>query len=361
MDTGDNMPEIMIQPLPVGFECYDSHVILYLKGHKDYECIEAMIRDNPAGEPHIRAILTFHGGLQVEHINDEAYAGAFIQDKKTCRIVFTPIKYVKKIKKRTVEIHLEFKSYRNEEIVFHLVSAGKAKSSGTGLINPGGRSRQLSLPIMHREKSAIAGKGSYLTINGRQCDIPVIVNIPLLFKGFKGYYSEQFNIAAFRAGTENVRIITYPLKITPEEKWVYEYRNKKEAYHIAEISGSEVTLLGDACTINAVLYKDNILIRKISYHSQSTKPEFSITFTPSVPVFSKDEIKVPGRYGFSLSIDRHEALVSGLASAGTSKGCFLLDLLPLQPDWAAERPVHILIRKLAADQFNIKTEIAKYL
>lgn len=361
MNTGQPMP-VVIQPLPVDFEAYDCHVILYLKGHKDYESIEAMIRENNSGKPFIRAVITLHGGLQINHINDEAFAGISKQSKKYTKIYFSTVKYESIYKKKYIEINLSFTSYRNEEIVLHFITAGKAKSPGTGLLNPGRRSYRLTLPVIYPELTSNAGKGSYVTINGQYCGIPVIAGKLPAFSRLKGYYSEHFNIADLRAGTRNIQITASPSAARAGEEWVYKLNGKSESYRISDIQENIITIQGDSCVIIAAILNNDVFIEHMTFHTikpcKDFMPRLTIAFTPPVPAFTSLNTGVFCNSKFSISLNNHNDLVTGKVQANTANGVLSLALLPLEPEWAAARQVHLTIKKQGTTQFCIKTKIS---
>lgn len=362
-DTKADMYKVIIQPLPVYFECCDYHVMLYLDGHKDYEAIEAMIVESSCGEPQIRLIITLHGGMQVDHINDEDLADRLKVDKRKRKVFYTTMEYIRQSKKGIAHIHLAFRSFQGEYIQFDLHAISKASPSRIGIINPGEHSKQFSLPVMYPERTTLAGAKSSIKIDDTEYKIPVKIKIPLLFKGLKGYYSELFNIAVFRAGTRNISVIGFPAKVEVGEEWVYDNGGKKETFRIEERTGDNIIIRGMNCKIHAEIKEEHLLIQKVTFYSNppsGPQSDFTVEFTPSIPAPYSNTGNDNNKFDFTMSINNHKSIITGTATINNSNGFFSTDLIPSQPEWAVARPVSINIRELPEGLFSIKTQILEH-
>lgn len=353
-----NKHNLIVQPFPIYFDCNDYHVMLFFKSHPEYESIEAMIKEHEDGAPFIRTIITRLNQTQVDHINDKDTEEMLKNRKRKREVYYTPIHYEREEKSGKAHIVLKFISFKGEDIVFDFY-APKASDRYASLINPGGHSMHISLPVMYPERTTLAGPKSKMVINGIKYKVPVKVWIPLFFKGMRGYYSETFNIGVFRAGTEHVKIIRTPVDLKAGEKWIYESGNEVAVYEITDIKDNTISILKENESVTAEISDAGFKIKKISVYSASRQnkiAEFSIEFMPSLLVSPAVENGQEKEANFSISIDNHTSLITGKARAQRNHNEIKLLLTPVQPEWAAKRPVSTVIRGQDGE-FILDTEI----
>lgn len=355
-----NLKDIIIQPFPIHFDRNDYHVILFLKNHPEYEAIEAMIRKNENNKnPYIRAIITHLDKSQVDFINDKNIVEIIKNRRIKREIHYTPIYYEQSQKSGKQHILIKFTSHRKESINFDFYTAGRPSSKYCKLIDPLGHSKDISLPAMYPEKTSLAGSKSKVVINGVEYKPPVKKWIPLIFKGMEGYYSEIFNIGVLRAGTEQIKIIESPSEVKRGQKWVLKTGNETKTYEITDIKGDNITVNGKNECIKADLVNEKVRINEISCLSSSKNGRTSIfllKFIPSISVsFNKNSVEY-SKANFSISIDEHSDLITGVVDSKVDKNLISLTLRPHQPLWAVKRPFSTQI-KMQDDSHIINSEI----
>jgi len=321
--------------------------MLYFKRHPEYESIEAMIKERGYDDPYIRIIITRLDGTQVDHINDAEAVKALKLKKAKREMLYTPIYYQHVKENGKTHIVLKFISFKGERVHFDFY-APKPSDKYAHLIDPGTHSLHTSLPVMYPEKTTLAGPKSKIVINDIYYKIPVKICIPLFFKRMKGYYSYMFNMGVLRANVEHKKIIHVPQEILPGEKWIYDCGNRLEVYKIAAIEGNTMLLFKDGEEITADIDGNVYKIRMISLFSplnDGKKAEFSIEFTPSLPISSDDGVRQTAESNFSISINSHKSLITGKAKSEMLVDSTRLLLAPSRPEWTSKRPVLTLISR----------------
>lgn len=361
-ENGIPLRNLFIQPFPIHFDSHDIHVMLYMKGHSEYESVEAMIRENRDGTQHIRVIMTFLDGTQVDHVNDSDTVQRLKNSGRRRQVHHTPILYQRSLtgKKGNVHVHLSFTTFRGEEVVFDLDTAAPASTRRIALIDPGCHSLHSSLPVMVPGKTTLAGRKSRLSICGINFRIPVKIWIPFLFKGMKGYYSEGFHIGVLRAGIGQTKILGAPIALQPGESWVYDTAGSKAIYEITERDGNILTIRGPGTTIIAEVDEDGLSVKRIGLDSTTGAGEtttYALGFSPSVPVYKSRSMPQECEADFDISIGRRDRLVSGTLHTVTDEACMRMALIPEQPDWAAKRPVYMVLEMPEDGRITVRTEM----
>jgi len=351
---------MFIQPFPLYFDCNDYHVMLYFKNHPEYESVEAMIQEQNEGDPFIRIIITRLDQTQVDHINNQEYVDRLKIKKRKREFYYTPIHYDRSQNSKGMHIVLKFTSFKGESVCFDFYTASKAESKYTGLIDPGGHSMKISLPVMYPERGMLAGPKSSITINETKYKIPVKVWIPLFFKGMKGYFSEIFNIGVFRAGTEEIKLVNAPKIFKTGEKWIYESESEVSVYKIEEIKEGMLIVRKDNEEIEAEYLNGSCKIKRITLFSSTRQSSsmFSVEFEPSLPVEAVNDPEENNETRFSISIGQHYSLVEGKVNVKQTDKSTTLILIPGRPEWTVKRPVYITIMK-CDELFVIKTTVGK--
>lgn len=348
-----NTQLIFVQPFSLVFNHNDIHVMLYFKGHPEYEAVEALIQEKKVGKPLIRAIITRHDQSQVDYINDESVVEKILKEKIEREIYFTEIRYFKAFEQGKPYINLKFTTNKGEDINFDFYSTGKPSSSFAGLVDPEDHSAKTSLPIMYREKSILASSESSIEVDGIKYKIPKKIWIPIFFKGMKGYYSEEFSLGVFRTFSEELKLFATPLDLSPGQKWIYQSNCSRKEYEIIDQQENKLIIKQGKQKIYVENIKSKLLIEKIVLSTRTS--DFSIQFNPLLPIRPVKEEK--NEVNFSVSINHHQDLVSGKINVITEEGSIKFSLIPEKPEWAMKRPITTTIKQ-EEDCFFIKTKIA---
>lgn len=350
-----------LQPFNLFFRNNDFHVMLHFNGHPEYEAVEAMIKMRQGKEPLIRAIITRHDQTQIDHINDQKVVEerkAFSKNKR--EIFYTPIQMYRTVENEKPRVFLEFNSFKGESLVFDLYAVAKPKAKYGGLTDPERHAQENSLPIMWRDKSTLASPKSKITFDGKNYKIPVKIWVPPFFIGMKGYYSEGFKIGVITIGKANLELIKAPEKLEVGEEWIYRTGKDELEYTITEIDTNTIIIqkISKFPEIIQARVADGYLeIEEIKMISYSTKKgQFVIKFNPPLP----DITAMSGEQGivskFAISIDDHQALITGEMSVHNESGKIFLTLNPEQPDWATKRAIRISINR-KDKEYHLKSTI----
>ncbi|MTV47978.1 hypothetical protein GJ688_03165 [Heliobacillus mobilis] len=351
----------LLQPFSIVFRRYDVHVIFFLKNHSHYDAIEAMIQHRENQIPLIRIIVTHNDQSQADIINDAAIVEALQRTTINRPVLYSPIRYERSTHLGKPEVHIEFRSLRDEEIVLHFTAALKTSQRYAGLIDPLRHAEKDSLPVMYRERSTLAGPKSYVMINNKRCRIPRKVWVPLFFTGLKAFYSEVFSIGVLRCDTRHLMLLRSPAKLLAGEQWIYRCNGKEICYRSLEVTTQELRIASANERITISNCAKGFKLTRICVESNSGDKgtgQFLITFSPPLPISQAFETlkSNPPYVNFSISIDHHRDLVNGKVFSTFIEDTQKLLLVPQQPQWAFKRPLLLLIQK-EGNQFTISTEL----
>ncbi len=354
----------VLQPFPVHFDCHDYHIMFYMKNHPEYESAEAMINTGGDGKHLIRAILTMHDGSQVDHINDWAAVEGHTAQRKKRKTIYSPMEYERTEEKGKAHVVLKFRSFKGEDVSLDLYAAAAVSASRTGLIDPGGHSPDTSLPVMFPERTTLAGPKSNVTIDGIKYELPVKIHIPILFKGMKGYYSENFIIGVFREGVHRLETCSMPVCLAAGEQWVYKDNGIERTYEITEVNENTVSIKSRN-EILTLEYNENkpgiTAVSFISTAGDGSTADLSISFKPALPLGIQADLPSKSQSDFIITVKQQPSQITGTVNTVIMNGIEEIYLCPVQPEWAAKRPVYTVIEEDGAGVYSIKTEIKKVL
>jgi len=352
------LDKIIVQPFPIYFDCNDYHIIIFFKGHPEYESTEAMIKELDNGKTFIRAMLTRHDQTQVDYINDKKTVDNLKNRKRKREVHYTDIEYEYRKEGGKAKILLGFTSFKGEKIAVEFHAVAEATGKYAGLIDPGGHSGSISLPVMYPERTVMAAKNSKVTIDGVKYKIITKLWIPLLFKGMKGYYSEVFNIGVFRAGIEDLELIEAPSGLNIGEKWIYKSGGSKISYEIIDADKDNLIIRRDNETVTAQISNGSYKIRKVSILSPTKKnnSEFAVEFEPPLQLPSFENSIEKTESSFSISINDRKSLVTGIAKVTRDDGILGIHIVPVKPEWAAKRQVCTIV-EASSGKLTINTNI----
>lgn len=203
-------PNISVAQFPISYINYNYHIMLYFEGHPEYEAIESMMYKNIDNQLIIRTILTYHNQTQIDFINDEETFMKMKQSSGLRNICYTNTAYEIKEDINKPNFKIAFiNPLTNEKITYKVSCAGKLSNKYGKLTDPGNHSLSTSFPIMYRDRSTLANKKSYISINDIIYKVPIEVNKSPFFKGLKGYVSDGFQMVAIRAGESKLDTQTF--------------------------------------------------------------------------------------------------------------------------------------------------------
>ncbi len=339
------LKNLFIQPFSLFFARDDIHIMLYFKGHPQYESIEAMVQKRKGREHLVRAIITYHDQSQTDYINDEIMVEEMKSEGVKREIYFAPIKYFRNPESEKPILSLGFETIKHEFIDFVFHSAGPPLQMFSGLINPESHSIKTELPLMYRDRSTLSSPKSTIKIDGVNYAIPKKIWIPIFFTGMKGYYSENFSIGIFRSNAKNLRIIQIPKSLSAGEKWIYQADRSTEIYEITERNRRTVIRYNNqkiaAYENNGSFEINNIVL---SDGGNIHNGKFLVEFKPGLSLNRpRDKIK------FSLSIDNHDRLVEGVIKSVGAENKFRIVMIPEHPKWAVNRIVLVEYKKVGKE------------
>lgn len=358
--TKQDLSRVIMQPFPIQFDCNDYHIIIFFEGHPEYESVEAMIRERAGKEPYIRAIITFHDKLQVDHINDREIYDEMKALNINRKICYRNVEYIHTKNFLKNHFMLAFSSYKGEDILLDFYPASKPSPKYAKLIDPLGHSIDTSLPVMLPEKATLVGAKSKVIIKGVQYKIPVKVRVPVFFTGLNGFFSEVFYAGIIRAGTSRLSLIKAPKAIRQGEKWIYKSGNDIISYEIKNIEKNNIIIKSKNEKVELEITEVGLAFKTLHIYSacrnyQNT--EFSMLFSPPI-VLKPASINTiqKSKSNFSIAVNNHNSLITGTVEIETDLKSIKLLLEPLQPGWATERKVSLNI-DTSAESLLITTAI----
>lgn len=349
----------LIQPFPIHFNCNDYHIIIFFDGHPEYESIEAMIQEREGQDAYIRAIITFHNKMQIDHINDPNIYKE-LSSNNNRKICYTPIQYLHNKKCFKNHFNLKFTSFNGEEIIMDFYPSSKPSAKYAKLIDPLGHSTTISLPVMRPMKSTLIGPKSTIFINGNQYKIPIKVRVPLFFTGLNGFFSEIFNIGILRAGKKTLSLTQSPDSLVLGKQWVYKSDNETLIYEITHIKDSDITIKSKNEKLELEMTEFGLVLKAIYVYSSCKtykNAEFSIHFSPFIVIKPSAINTLENRNTFfSITINNYNSLITGISYEEIDKNSSKILLQPIKPSWAVERNVSISIQT-SDNNFFVSTEV----
>lgn len=327
--------EYLLNPFSLLYETNDMHVMLYFIGHPKYESIEAMIGETDS--PSIRVIITQHDKTQIDYLNDREKVDKIRLLGINRTTNFARIEYLKIKKNGLPEVALRFCTVDNEQIDFKIVCVSRPSKKHAGLTNPEGHSTETSLPIMYRDVSALASDKSRVEIDGINYAIPVLVQVPIFFKGMKGYYSENFKMGILRAGESKMEVMQFPKSCIVGEKWIYRNDSGVKEYVISSIDKNTITISNVDEIIMGVLLNGSIGITSINAVGNKNNGMMSIRFDK--PLYNNQPLNT--EINFCIDLEEKKNLITGILNFRTDATSQEYRLIPQYPEWAIERKMHI--------------------
>jgi hypothetical protein len=322
------LPPGLLQPFLLRFRREDLHIMAFFSGHPDYEAVEAMIYYRDDGTPSIRAILTRHDQLQIDHVNDDGLSAEGLGvSRETCR---RDIALAVEALPGRRHARLEFISHAGEPVMLDITTTGEPDQKRGGVSDPGSHSPNTSLPMMRRRASTLAGPQTGVFIGGKRFEVPVKIRSGP-FVAHEGYFTEGHTFGAIRAGTVAYRLKTQPARMAVGEQWVFDSDGRTIVYRIEDHGpGGKLRIASEDSRselIEAFAAGDGLRITRIGYLADRISREgLELVF---------DEAGC-----FSLAMDG-ETIVSGSAEIARDATTTMVSLSPAQPDWAVARLVRV--------------------
>jgi hypothetical protein len=335
------LPPDVIQPFLLRFRREDLHCMAFFGGHPVYEAVEAMIKYREDGTSSIRAILTRHDQVQIDHVNDDALAAeGHGVDRQTCH---RPISLNIDRPAGRRHARLEFVSHAGEQVVLDITTLGEPDPARGGISDPGDHSLTSSLPLMRRGASTLAGPQTGVWIDGKKYDVPVRIRSGP-FVAHEGYYTERHLFGAIRAGATNLRLTSRPDRIDVGAAWVFECDGQRTTYSVAaRCADGRLQIVragGPGEIITASVVGERLVVSRIS-RVTGEGPGLDLTFDAR------------GRFGLSMD---GESIIVGAVDTRQNARDTVIELFPVEPDWAVTRQVRIACGR-SADRFTFVTTI----
>ena len=342
--SGLLLPACVVQPFFLRFRRDDLHVMTAFEGHPRYEAVEAMIKKRPNGEFSIRAIPTAHDQSQTDHVNDDALLAEMRGAQREICHRAIDLKLSQQCNKSSAQV--EFVSLAGEQVIFEVTTVGQPDPAGGGLTDPGRHSATTSLPIMWRGASALAGPKTRVHIDGARYEVPVKIRRNS-FVAHEGYYTELHSMGAIRAGVVTLRLVEKPDHPDVGAKWRFENSGQTLDYCVtARTTDGELRIAkldGTGETITARLVRDRLDVTEIKL---------------PVAVSSQEglALKFDGSGGFQLFVEEAKSLVFGHTAVMESSDLSIIELSPMQPNWARGRAVRVACSR-EGDSFTFASTI----
>jgi len=336
------LDQLVVQPFSLHYDCNDYHIFFLIQGHPEYESMEAMIQEREDGGVLVRTIITRGDKSQVDHLNDPEIVARYKEQGRRREVYYVPMRYTRAEVEGRMHIRLGFSSSRGEDIVMEGRSMANASASHAHLVDPLGHSGSISLPVMYPERSTLCGADSRITIDGKDLGDEAAGSL-------KGFFSENFRIGVFRAGSEQLQVHQAPGSLRTGEKWVYASGSRMRCYEIVGTRGAMAWLEGENERMLAERTEDGVALRRVTVLSSSrerSQSDFSLCFESGLPISTTaDGQRARAESNFSISIDGDSALITGRATSERDGSTVHLLLSPDHPGWATDKKVATAVRR----------------
>lgn len=348
---------LLVQPFLITFDRHDSHVIVLLEDHPEYDAVEAMITRRPGQPPLIRAIINRRDGFQIDHFNDPELArqrAALFTGRQS---VYRPIWYGEFTVEGVPRVGVLFVSYRGEPIFLDFRALTPPQAELGGPIFPSTHGVGVSLPVMWGDAAAFARPDTVLRIGG----VPQALRPGPVPGSSLGFYTSRFLIGVFREGRLALQPVRLPRRLAVGE-WAV-YWDFLGNWHVFEI----IAIEGERLTVHRTTSSPALTEEVLTFERQDGRLRLrSVRATgraglggspPPAPEGLTLDLSEPGR--FTVSIDAHPGLVRGTASfeEGTPRRTWRL--LPEEPSWAAVRTVRATVSEQERGTLLIETEVGE--
>ncbi|THD60317.1 hypothetical protein [Phenylobacterium sp.] len=324
------LPPGVVQPFLLLHRHDDLHIMGFIEGHPKYEAVEAMIQRRAASAWSIRAILTRHDQTQIDHVNDPHLLTRMKGAKR--EIVQRPIELTLEDTGHARRARLAFVSGDGEPVILDLETIGPPSPERGGLTDPAGHSPDSSLPLMLRRASTLAAPTSRVIVDGVEYRLPEKLSTPA-FVAQEGFYTEGHDMGVLRAGEVALRRLSSPERAEVGARWAFETPD-----------GDRLDYVIDARTPDGelILSKDDGSGETLTAYPAGDQLDLTRVYVPSEPLGAGGLTLSLGPGGrFGLSMDRAADLVTGQAATTPSAGGAIMALRPVEPAWAAARPVTV--------------------
>jgi hypothetical protein len=321
--VGLRLPRDVLQPFFLRLDADDLHVMAVIEGHPAYEAVEAMIRWRAGGEPSVRAILTRHDQTQIDHLNDAERLSGMAGAVRETHVRDIAVRLEDAPGGRRAEVG--FQSGAGEAVAFAIATLFPPSPAGAGLTDPGGHSPTTSLPLMWRRASALAGAESWVSIAGERFALPAMTAAPPGAR--RGYFTEGHTLAAVRAGTSRLRLLSAPAAFDIGERWAFEADGAPLAYEIIEARGDDLLIArqgGSEERVRARVEAGQLIAREIRLSEGGPDRDYAL-------VFGEDE--------FRMDVEGQEGLVRGRFAVEDGAQGWTARLALEEPAWTRSRPV----------------------
>jgi hypothetical protein len=334
------LPPGVVQPFFVRYRRDDLHVMALVEGHAQYEAVEAMVQNRPGEGYAIRAIITRHDQIQIDHINDdELMAEMRGADRQVCR---REIDLEVDASRATPRARLAFTSMAHEEIVLDLTALDRPLPSRAGLTDPSGHSADISLPLMWRGASTLAGPATHVTIDGVRHGVPRYAGDGPL-DARKGYFTERHTMGVIRAGMLAMKVSEAPRHLRAGAQWAFEVEGRELRYRATDDAGRLRIDGPEGETVVARPYGDRLAVSRVSVPAQGDPTNrLVLMFDPMG--------------AFDISMEDQQSLVAGQATTLDTASGAIFTLDPTEPDWAVARKVRTEYAR-AGDRLTFITTI----
>jgi hypothetical protein len=310
------MAKTVISPFNLLAYTSTYHIIGFFDGHPQFECIEAFIfqKKLPSGQPSIRAILTKHDKTQIDFVNEKELL------RSEREVYFSQIYFDYTTKDNSAS--LRFTSNDGVEVFFSYKSAYSPSAQYGGMTDVRGHSPRVGLPLLYRDKSAVATKKCFVRFDDKKYPITMDEEIsqPPFFVAYMAYFSEGYHCLFFRTFKKTFSLDEF------------------SAVHIKE----NLLRLAVGPSNNDLVIKNNDGINEIA-EIVCYSPEFSadrnskIVFNPAFPNLQAMQANQTIECRFAVYFDNSKAEVYGdLIIHKDTQNHVSIDFIPHYPGWAKQ-------------------------
>ncbi len=337
------IPPLLIQPFNLVLQRYDYYLSTILKGHPEYDSIQALVMKRPNGPPLIRAVINRRDGSRIEHLNHEGIIRAHQASGRPQEVVYSPMVFSLEEAGGKPAAHLEFISGNKEETVLDLLCTRRPTPKLGGLMNPGSFAARTGLPLMWTDRVSFCSPQSRLTLGGRVWEIPPRSGGSLFRREVEALLCLGFSLGILGREHRVAELIGAPSQLLPGESWIFAAGPVQTVYRIVQQDGSSLAVRQEGPlpqTIMARIEENRLDILRIEAHSGPLDPGgLVLEFIPPEPGAGALSSF------FSLSLDDRQDLITGRFRTILQPGRVVMRLEPERPFWALGRIVETTVAR----------------
>ncbi len=269
---------------------YTIYAKVKILGHREYNTIEILSKEDENGKMLISAIVCLHNGTSLRFINDKDVVADIKQKTPARKAFFSPIELQHYVTKETRRIAAVIYTEKNEEIILNL-RAGRVNYHPKKLMsNPTGFISKREIPVGFGFDFRRIQHSSKVEINQREYKLDQDITFLGMSFGSSGRMAEKYLRLNLSVPPERVNCVKKPSEFKEGESWEYISGARKISYEIGEVLEDGLYITRDNARHHVIIEDGKMLLNDITQETIFGE-NLKVDFTPPVPIsYTENEV-----------------------------------------------------------------------